>query len=167
MENHIIVLTEAWTCKDSKVDLDGYSCLYLYRNIRHRNVRRNSGGIVIYCKDDVSKGISLVKNEHSSLIWLKFDKYFFNIADDIYFCAVYVWPENSPLNRLLDCDLYEILQNNINEFEAKGKVIIAGDFNARTASKTVFISCDNVFDTDQDDYVPDTPLPRYLQRQGE
>ena len=140
--------------------MDSYN---LYRKYRHKKAKHNSGGIVIYCRDDISRGVSIVKNVHNSLVWIKFDKYYFKISEDVLLCAVYIWPENSPIVRLFDCDLFENLQNDITYFENKGKVILSGDFNARTACKNDFIVCDCTFKTDINEYVPDKPLMRCSQ----
>ena len=68
---------ESWTSSKSKIDLSGYVCHNIYRNIQHRNARRCSGGVVLYYKDSIKDGIEIIKTHHSSVIWLKLDHVFF------------------------------------------------------------------------------------------
>ena len=42
----------------------------------------------------------MIKNDYDCIIWLKFDKHFFNINNDIYLAVTYIVPENSPIHSL-------------------------------------------------------------------
>lgn len=58
----IICLNETWTNKNSIIDISGYSKpIHSYRRFQNRRAKRSSGGIIIYVKDNIRKGISLVK----------------------------------------------------------------------------------------------------------
>ena len=73
----IIVLYETFTTKKSKIELSGYSKpIHSYRRFRNRRAKRASGGVIIYIKDELRKGIKLVKNDVDSIIWIKLDKTF-------------------------------------------------------------------------------------------
>ena len=62
MEYDIICLTETWTCKNSRIELNGYSNpIHSYRRFQNRRAKRASGGIIVYIKDDIRQGIKLVK----------------------------------------------------------------------------------------------------------
>ena len=41
----------------------------------------------VYLKD----GIEIIKNRYDTVIWLKLDKVFFNVDEDIYVCGTYIW----------------------------------------------------------------------------
>ena len=93
--------------------------------------------------------------------------HFFNNDNDIYFSAVYMWSDNSPIANLFDADLFTILEEDINHFQSLVIVMIAGDFNARTACKSDGIICDlYIPDIDSEDYIIDTPLQRYSMDSG-
>lgn len=96
-ENQIIVLTESWAGKRTNLELDGYKCYNFYRKFRHRNAKRNCGGAVIYVKNNIKDEISIVKNSHDTLIWLKLDKKCFCVNEDLYICVVYMWQEHSAI----------------------------------------------------------------------
>ena len=147
---------KTWTNSSSNINLNGYISHNLYRKFQHRNARRSSGGIAIYFKDHLENGINIVKNHYDSIIWLKLDHTFFNIDEDVYICAAYIWGDNSPVYNTLNVDLFEILENDITCFSECGKVYISGDMNSRIGSKCDFIVHDNVNNVyDDADYIPD------------
>lgn len=97
----------------------------------------------------------------------KLDKHFFNNDNDIYFSAVYIWIDNSPIANLFDADLFTSLEEESYHYQSLGIVMIAGDFNARTACKSDGIICDlYIPDIDSEDYIIDTPLQRYSMDSG-
>jgi hypothetical protein len=61
--------------------------------------------------------------------------------------------------------LFDSFQNSINTFSQKGRVILLGDFNARTSNLNDFIDLDNISHTNSNSYLPtnysaDLPLIR-------
>jgi hypothetical protein len=77
-KNDIIFLYETWTCANSNVELSGFVSHHFYRKFQNRRARRANGGIVLYYKDSISSGITVVKNHYDSVIWIKLDKTFFS-----------------------------------------------------------------------------------------
>ena len=68
---------------------------------------------------------------------------------------------------MIDTDLFESLGNDINHFQSLGTVMLAGDFNARTACKCDAILCDSyVHNIDPDYYLADNTLPRFSMDKG-
>ena len=62
---------------------------------------------------------------------------------------------------ICDVDLFDVVQNDVYEFENKGSVYLIGDLNSRVGFRNNYIVCDSVNDhMDSDDYVPDVPLAR-------
>ena len=58
-------------------------------------------------------------------------------------------------------DLFELLQDDINFYSEYGTVSVVGDLNCRVGVKKDYIVLDEqVIDIDDNDYVPDIPLPR-------
>jgi len=41
--------------------LSGYLTFNFFRKFQHRKARRNSGGIVVYIKEELADGVSIVK----------------------------------------------------------------------------------------------------------
>ena len=66
--------------------------------------------MTIYIKESIKDGISSVRNHCGTLVWLKLDSLFFSLPQDIYQCALYMWPDESPAARIYDVDLFDMLQ---------------------------------------------------------
>lgn len=162
-KHDIIFLYESWGNSRSKFDIKGYKCYNLFRKFQNRRARRCSGGIVIYIKNCINKGIKIVKNHHDTIIWLHLDKSFFKIDNDIFLAGVYLWVENSPAYNFINDDLFTLLQNDIYAFESRGTVLITGDCNARVGNgdRKDYIVCDSSINyIDDDSYCPDVPCDR-------
>jgi len=137
------------------------TCLSTFsENFNTKKARRNSGGIVLYIKEELVNGIEIVKNHYDTIIWLKLDHIFFNISEDFYICATYIWGHESPVYNTFNVDLFEILENDITYFSEFGKVFVAGDLNSRVGNKFDYIVHDKINTVyDDDDYCPDnTPV---------
>lgn len=84
----IIFLSESWTSESSEIELNQFTSYNFYRKFQHRNARRNSGGIVLYCRQELKQGITVVRNHLDTIIWIKLNKDFFKLERDIYLCGV-------------------------------------------------------------------------------
>ena len=141
--------------------MKGYNSYNLYRKLRHRRARRNSGGVAVYFKHELKHGIEIVKNVYDTIIWIKLDKTFFELHEDVFICGSYIWGEDSPAYYVHNVDLFELLEDDINYYSNHGKVLICGDFNCRVVLKPDYIVCDrNTSNIDDTDYTPDIHLPR-------
>ena len=94
-------------------------------------------------------------------MWIKLDKQFFKLENDIYLANAYICPRNSSYSSKTD-DTIELLECDKASFSQSGKILLCGDFNARTNS-----ACDYCVDDDIDDlldlpcdYIQDVPLAR-------
>ena len=89
----IICLSETWSSSHTDVMLKGYDKVFhSFRTYQHKRAKRPSGGIIIYIKNCIAKGVDIVKNTIDCIVWIKLDKYFFNFENDIYLCATYIAP---------------------------------------------------------------------------
>ena len=102
----------------------------------NRRAKRAGGGIIIYVKDEIHKGVKLINNELDCIVWLKLDKYFFGLNEDIYLGVTYTVPQNSPIYTLYDNDLLDRLEEDIMLYSTKGSVFLTGDLNSRIGGET-------------------------------
>ena len=79
-------------------------------------------------------------SEESEYVWVRLDKEFFNINEDLYVCYLYASPDKS--GKRFGIEVYERIVNNIAEYCLRGKCLILGDMNAHTSVKPDFISND-------------------------
>ena len=160
-EHDINFLYESWTSENSEIDFNGYYSFNFYRKFQNRRARRNSGGTVVYIKSEYKQGVEVVKNVLDTFIWLRLDKTFFKLSEDMFICGAYVWGADSPAYNVHTVDLFELLQDDINVYSNYGTVSVVGDLNCRNGVKADYIVLDEqIMDIDDNDYVPDTPLPR-------
>ena len=160
----IICLQETFTNKNSKIDLKGYKSIHSYRRLQNRRAKQASGGLVIYIRERFQKGVKVVKNDTDCIVWLKFDKTYFQMQNDIYLAVIYIVPENSPVHAFYNIDIFQKLQTDITYFKEKGKFFLCGDFNSRTSNKADYVENDRILGF-QDDSV-DIPLQRFSMDRG-
>ena len=107
--NHdIIFLSESWTGENSDIELSQYKCNNFYRKFQHRHAKRNSGGIVLYNKQELYSGMTIVRIHYETIIWLKLSKEFFKLDSDVNLCGVYMWCEDSPAYNVINTDLHQL-----------------------------------------------------------
>ena len=112
------------TNKNSKIEITGYKHFQSYRKVQNKKAKRNSGGILLFVKNSISKGIRLVvknsiskgirlvKNDTDCIQWFKLDKYFFGMTKDIYLCSPYIAPEGSPIYDFYDFDIFDKVERH-------------------------------------------------------
>ena len=126
------------------------------QKFRNKKSGRLSGGIILGYKYSLDGGISFVKS-NTDYLWCKLDKVFFNLEKDIYLCAIYIPPRDSPY---FNPDVFVDIESDIAVFTRNGSVMLAGDFNARTSKVSDFIDVDNC------NHIPgdNIPLPDSIKK---
>ena len=67
------------------------------------------------------KCVSTMKNEHTDIQWIKLNKHFFRLQNDLFLATVYISPENSPENVL---DYCTTSLDNVQYFRQMGDIFI-------------------------------------------
>ena len=83
--------------------------------------------------------MKIIESRNADKIWVKFLKSFFNFDNDLYFCFAYTPPLTSCYTQSLDYDMIQKLEEDVGRFRQVGNVIIGGDFNAKTNTKSDFV----------------------------
>ena len=111
--NHdIICMCEAWTNERSNITLEGYEHYAFYRKRKPR-AKRDSGGLILYYRTDIAKGIKFLKNVDESVIWIELDKEFFKLEQTILIACCYVVPQGSSRNDILYINVFDELVMSI------------------------------------------------------
>ena len=105
---------------------------------RLKDTGKIHGGLSVYIRNSIRTGIKFLNHTTNDCIWLKLCKDFFNNPHDIFLCFLYS-PENSTYSKRIDYDILELVEKDITKYSHQGKVIIAGDLNARTANENDYI----------------------------
>ena len=123
----------------------------------------NSGGILIYIKPEIRRGIKVMPETNSEFRWLKLERSFFKINHDIYVLVAYI--SNGSFAEKSE-DIFELIENDIAKFSKNGcEFFVCGDFNARTnvdPDFCMFDENDNISDHVNLPFnmLSDVPLPR-------
>ena len=108
------------------VNIPGYVICHFTRSLRHKSAKRDSGGFLVLIKQKL-KEWTTVSQTSEYVVWLTFSGK--SALSHVGF--VYIPPNYSTAHKLTDP--FDELQNEIEIKRATGKVVISGDFNARTA----------------------------------
>ena len=76
-------------------------------------------------------------------LWIRLEKSFFNLENDIFLCGAYIPPKNTTQNILSKTDYFGSLENSILKYKDKGNIVIMGDLNARTGIEDHILCLDN------------------------
>ena len=104
------------------------------RKKKHKNSKRNSGGIIVCYKKFLHKHISIIDKKTENMIWIKLNKDFLNQKENLFIGAVYISPINSSYTKNNDEDTFTKIQDKILTINQDDFIIIGGDFNARTGN---------------------------------
>ena len=89
-EHDICLLNDTWKKDDSKVGLLGFWDFSLVRNKTTKR-GRPSGGITVFWKNEIRKGIKIVSH-NEGFIWLKLDNKFVQLPNPLFIGASYIPP---------------------------------------------------------------------------
>ena len=139
----IIGLIETHCGPQDHLFLEDYYTFQINRKKSPR-ARKFSGGIALFIKQSLRKGIKILPINHTEYIWIKLDKNYFNFDNNIYIAFTYISPLSSSFSGKND-DIYELLENDISQFSSDGHCMLLGDFNAKTNTDADYI-LDNIPD---------------------
>ena len=80
-----IALLETWHTDVSNIQLDGYSFLDC-RTKRQKKRGRNKAGIILFVRNNIRSGVTKVDCVTPGTLWVKFNKTFFGLENDLYMC---------------------------------------------------------------------------------
>ena len=104
-----------------------------------------------YIRNYIRTGIQFLNHNTNDFNWFKLCKDFFNNTHGIFLCFSYAPPKNSTYSKMIDYNILELVEKDIPKYSHQGKIIIAGDLNARTANENDYI----VHDTSK--HIPVSP----------
>ncbi|CAC5416335.1 unnamed protein product [Mytilus coruscus] len=137
LKNDNNILLETWKGENKNFTVSGFNLNFNKIRKKNKRAKRHSRGIIILYKKNIEKGITYIEKGTISQnrLWLKLDKTFFGFDFDLYLCALYMPPEESTQTE----NDFHRLENEISTFASRGKFLLMGDFNARTAELEDFI----------------------------
>ena len=126
-KNDFIILTETW--RNKSFSLPDFEIISNpATKYQSKTQGRCSGGVVFGFKTCFKREVKLILTR-KNYIWCKLDRKLFNIERDLFICAIYIPPRDSPY---FDADVFVEHETDIALFSSEGFVLIAGDLNSRT-----------------------------------
>ncbi len=140
----ILCLTETWANDNNihELGLKGYDMFYSNRQYKHKDARKDSGGVAVLVKKHMSRLFSKQRNLSEDSLWLKIKKDTVQTPQDIYLGAIYLPPENSSYTKNSHLDFMEMFEREVVFHQNKGHTILCGDMNARIGNLTDFAEND-------------------------
>ena len=157
----IVCLMETHCSLEECLNVSGFHAIHLIRPMSKRTNKR-SGGLSIFVKHKLRAGVKFLEHRNNDYIWLKLNKSFFALNEDIYLCFVYDPPSSSSYTLSLNEEILDLIEKDISNFSKKGNVILAGDFNTRSTSAEQDFIVNETFNDNvplYDDYCPDVSVP--------
>ena len=102
--------------------------------------KRGQAGVSFLVKNKHLDYVSHIKSASPSIIWCHLKRQLFTISSHIYLAAVYLPPLQSQCKA--GEDVLSILEQEIHKYSIQGKIILLGDFNARTGTLNDFTEND-------------------------
>jgi hypothetical protein len=116
--------------QESLRNLPGFSSPFTVSAKKCKKRGRNSGGILVYTKHNIRKGITLIKQSNFS-ISLKLDKIKLGLQRTIYLCFCYITPYQK---KEISENSFSSLETEVSYFKGKGEILLCGDLDARTGA---------------------------------
>ena len=100
---------------------------------KRRRAKRCWGGIIIYCKNHITKGVAKLYSVSNDALWLELCKNHFGLEKDIFICTAYIPHWNSPYFKTnsTNPDHFDTMSREVELFSSRGNVAIIGDLNNR------------------------------------
>jgi exonuclease III len=130
---HLVCIQETWLVDSSYLKVKGYG---IFRSDRgsHKKKQTGSGGVVVLYRSELTKGLKKISSKLKDILWIRLDKHFFKLENDVYIANCYLPPEDSVIHKDLEGDVFDILNEEISKYSKRGEVILCGDFNARSGN---------------------------------
>ena len=105
-------MCETWTNENSDISFSDY-CNYAFHRKRKRRAKRDSGGIILYFKSHLVKGVKLLSNVGDNIIWISLDKNVFGLDKTLIIAFCYVVPQGSSRNDIIEVNVFDELVDTI------------------------------------------------------
>ncbi|MCG8034648.1 MAG: endonuclease/exonuclease/phosphatase family protein, partial [Candidatus Thiodiazotropha taylori] len=170
--NDVVLLTETWTDQFSDLAVDNFEVFVLHRQEKKSGSKRNSGGIVLYLRNNLVSDDTLIYTSHDDILWVKISKSVLCLDNDLYICLCYVIPDESSRQALIETNIFDRLTESLifieNKSEGNSNVLMCGDFNSRTSVNPDFVTDDDPAHMDvlPEEYTSDRFMQRFSEDAG-
>ena len=96
--------------------------------MKKKNAKKFYGGIAVCIKKEIRNGVKVMPRSSAEITWIRLNRSFFNLKQDIFLAFTYVSPQGSSY-ACKNEDIIELLEADITKYSQQGKCMVCGDFN--------------------------------------
>ena len=105
----------------------------------------NGSGVIVFYEKWLNPYFVIMKCCVDCMIWFKLiDKCIMSDDKNLYMCAIYIPPDKNIFYRKYECDIFDVLQEEIELYSVDGNVAVIGDLNGRVGKEPDFLRHDNL-----------------------
>ena len=126
----IEILSETWGPCSHSNEIAGYKIVNVTKPQKQTKKGRDSGGILIYCKDHIKNFIS-IKKSTPHFVWLELSaSIFYGVTEPVKLCIIYNPPDTS---KYCNKNLFDDIGVELMKYTTEtSRIMLIGDLNART-----------------------------------
>lgn len=117
----IVCLLETKVGPGNKLKVDGFNEYMICRK-RSKRATHDSGGLVIFVKEQLCKGVTILPTKSTEHGWVKLQSQFFGFTCDLYICFAYINPENSTY--VSDIDVIDSIKQEAAVYKNMGRCML-------------------------------------------
>ena len=157
----IIAFIETMKGEHFNQQFPGYQCFHFPRLLKHKNAKRDSGGMLVFISNALHKCVKVTR-ESDALVWVHIQGKYLTLPYDINIGIVYIPPEGSSYANYGD---FENIGESIRNKSKSSQVYICGDTNSRTSDVVDYVTPSNFEDpSDYTEVQPDVSPRENIDR---
>ena len=117
-------------------------CVTLFLEIKGEKKAAYLGGGLVYFRNELNKVVSVFDKSNENILWIKIGKNSLNNKSNTYIACVYNSPKNSTYAKETECNVLQLIEEQLAKFSESDQIIIGGDFNSRIGTKADLITED-------------------------
>ena len=110
-------MTEVWGDPSQNFEVKDFSHFELHRTERKQSCTRNSGGIIIYVRNNLISEETLFAKRDDTHIWLRLKHKLFNFNNDLFLLLCYIPPSSSSRQSLIEKNIYDSIMQDVLEIQ--------------------------------------------------
>ena len=93
------------------------------------------GGVLVYFRNELSKVVSVFYKSNENILWIKIGKNSLKNKSNTYIACVYNSSKNSTYTKENECNVLQLIEEQLAKFSKLDQTIIGGNFNTRIGTK--------------------------------
>ena len=114
-------------------------CVTLFLEIKGEKKAVHLGGLLVYFCNELNKVVSVFDKSNENILWIKIGKNSLNNKSSNYIACACNSPKNSTYTKENECNVLQLIEEQLAKFSESDQIIIGGDFNSRIGTKADFI----------------------------